>query len=120
MPPKTKKWVECEVCKCSVLDLQLHKELNCTNDQSKCPYIKDGEFFTCVETIPYPMDGVPRDSIVIHPGASGVINAVIGGPIEIKKHGAPPLLKRMWPSRTLAPTAVVLPLSRKLKYISSC
>ncbi|XP_011560799.3 ATPase family protein 2 homolog [Plutella xylostella] len=111
MPPKTKKWVECEVCKCSVLDLQLHKELNCTNDQSKCPYIKDGEFFTCVETIPYPMDGVPRDSIVIHPGASGVINAVIGGPIEIKKHGAPPLLKRMWPSRTLAPTAVVLPLS---------
>ncbi|CAH2240545.1 jg6459 [Pararge aegeria aegeria] len=114
MPPKqTKKtlWVECERCQCSVLtnDKNVHIDLNCSKDQVKCPYIENETLFTWLERASAPPDSVPRDAVLVHPSAGTLIGAVIGKPLELKRDGAPTLVKRMWPSKASAPAAVILP-----------
>lgn len=114
MPPKQAKktlWVECEKCGCSVTsnDKNVHTELNCAKDQVKCPFIYNGELNTWLERTGSPADGIPRDAVMVHPSAGSLINAVIGGALQLTREGAPAMLKRMWPSKTSSPAAVILP-----------
>ncbi|KAL4710643.1 hypothetical protein ACJJTC_003279 [Scirpophaga incertulas] len=116
MPPKqTKKtlWVDCERCGCSITsnDKNIHVELNCKEDQIKCPYIKDGTLSTWLVRGAAPPSGVPKDAVLVHPSAGMLIGSVIGGPLELCREGAPKLAKRMWPSKTSAPAAVILPVA---------
>ncbi|XP_049868293.1 ATPase family protein 2 homolog [Pectinophora gossypiella] len=118
MPPKpstpqAKKtlWVECERCGCSITsnDKKTHVDLNCVKDQVKCPYVEDGKLHSWLERAGFPPEGAPRDAVLVHPSAGSLIGAVIGGPLELCRDGAPTLLKRMWPSKASAPAAVILP-----------
>ncbi|XP_053612586.1 ATPase family gene 2 protein homolog A [Plodia interpunctella] len=114
MPPKQAKktlWVDCERCGCSITsnDKPVHVELNCAKDQLKCPYIEAGVLYSWLVRGGAPPDGVPRDAVMVHPSTSSLIGAVIGGPLEICRDGAPKLVKRMWPSKNCAPAAVILP-----------
>ncbi|XP_038214420.1 ATPase family protein 2 homolog [Zerene cesonia] len=114
MPPKQAKktlWVECEKCNCNVLsnDKNVHIELCCEKDQIKCPYIENSELFSWLERSSALPDNAPRNAVLIHPSAGTLIGAVIGKPLELKKEGAPTLLKRMWPSKASSPAAVILP-----------
>lgn len=114
MPPKQVKktlWVECERCHCNILtnDKNIHIELNCEKDQVKCPYIEENTLFTWLERSSIPPDNVPKDAVLIHPSAGSLIGSVIGKPLELRRDGAPTLVKRMWPSKASAPAAVILP-----------
>lgn len=115
MPPKSKKsiWIGCERCNCTITsnDQKVHLELNCERNQVKCPYVLDGKLYTWLERAGYPAEGVPRDAVMMHPSAGSLLGAVIGEPVLLHRQGVPPLLKRMWPSRTSAPAAVILPAS---------
>ncbi|XP_068632577.1 ATPase family gene 2 protein homolog A [Battus philenor] len=114
MPPKQVKktlWVECELCRCIITsnDRNVHVELNCAKDQVRCPYVEDGKLFTWLQRAGTPPDGAPRDAVLIHPSAGALIGAVIGAPVELSRKGAPKLVKRMWPSKSSAPAAIILP-----------
>lgn len=114
MPPKASKktlWVDCERCDCTITsnDKNVHVELNCGKDQVKCPYVEDGRLFSWLERAGTPPEGAPRDAVLVHPSAGTLIGAVIGGPLELKREGAPTLVRRMWPSKASAPAAVILP-----------
>ncbi|CAG9579088.1 unnamed protein product [Danaus chrysippus] len=114
MPPKLAKkslWVECERCHSNILsnDKNAHVELNCSKDQVKCPFIDENIFYTWLERASAPPENVPRDAVMVHPSAGALIGAVIGKPLELKRDGAPTLVKRMWPSKASAPAAVILP-----------
>lgn len=114
MPPKASKktlWVECEQCGCTITsnDKNVHVELSCSKDQVKCPYVEDGRLFSWLERAGTPPEGAPRDAVLVHPSAGTLIGAVIGGPLELNREGAPALVRRMWPSKASAPAAVILP-----------
>lgn len=114
MPPKQAKksiWVECDNCGRSITSNEktTHVESKCEKNQVKCPYVEDGKLFTWLERAGTPPEGVPRDAVLVHPSAGALIGAVIGGPLELSREGAPKLVKRMWPSKTSAPAAVILP-----------
>lgn len=114
MPPKASKktlWVDCERCDCTITsnDKNVHVELNCGKDQVKCPYVEDGRLFSWLERAGTPPEGAPRDAVLVHPSAGTLIGAVIGGPLELNREGAPTLVRRMWPSKASAPAAVILP-----------
>lgn len=119
MPPKQAKktlWVDCERCGCSITsnDKNVHVELNCAKDQLKCPYVENGRLHTWLVRGAAPPDGVPADAVLVHPSAGTLVGAVIGGPLELNREGAPTLVKRMWPSKTSAPAAVILPAAGKI------
>ncbi|XP_061729686.1 ATPase family gene 2 protein homolog A [Cydia pomonella] len=118
MPPKSSSqhakkslWVECEHCGRSITsnDKNTHVESKCEKNQVKCPYVEDGKLFTWLERAGSPPEGAPKDAVFIHPSAGSLIGAVIGGPLELSRQGAPKLVKRMWPSKASAPAAVILP-----------
>lgn len=114
MAPKTPKktlWVDCERCGCSITsnDKNTHVEINCGKDQVKCPYVEDGKLYTWLERTVAPPDGAPKDAVMLHPSAGSLIGAVIGCPLLLSREGAPAMVKRMWPSKSSAPAAVILP-----------
>ncbi|CAK1540798.1 unnamed protein product [Leptosia nina] len=114
MPPKQGKktlWVECEKCNCAIPtnDKNIHIELNCGKNPIKCPYVEAGTLHSWLERCSSLPDNAPRNAVLIHPSVGTLIGAVIGGALEIQKVGAPILLKRMWPSKTSSPAAVILP-----------
>lgn len=114
MPPKQAKktlWVDCERCGCSITsnDKNIHTELNCVKDQIKCPYIENDKLYTWLERAGAPPEGAPSNAVMIHPSAGSIIGAVIGDPLELTREDAPPIVKRMWPSKTSSPSAVILP-----------
>lgn len=117
MPPKNSSnksktlWVDCDRCGCSITsnDKNTHVDLNCGKDQVKCPYVESGKLYTWLERAGSPPEGAPRDAVLVHPSAGTLIGAVIGGALVLQRDGAPPLVKRMWPSRASAPAAVILP-----------
>ncbi|XP_014369358.2 ATPase family protein 2 homolog [Papilio machaon] len=114
MAPKQGKktlWLECEHCGCSVStnDKNMHIELKCAKDQVKCPYMEDGKLYTWLQRGSAPPEGAPRDSVLMHPSTASLLGAVIGAPVELTRAGAPKLVKRVWPARSSAPAAVILP-----------
>ncbi|XP_052755119.1 ribosome biogenesis protein SPATA5 [Galleria mellonella] len=114
MPPKQVKktlWVDCERCGCCITsnDKNAHVNLNCEKDQLKCPYIEEKKLHSWLVRGGPLQEGVPRSSVMIHPSAGSLIGAVIGGALQLSREGAPTLVKRMWPSKTAAPAAVILP-----------
>ncbi|KAM3963745.1 LOW QUALITY PROTEIN: ATPase family gene 2 protein homolog A [Aphomia sociella] len=114
MPPKQAKktlWVDCERCGCCITsnDKNTHVELNCLKDQLKCPYIEEGKLHSWLVRGGPLQEGVPKNSVMVHPSAGSLIGAVIGGALQLSRDGAPTLVKRMWPSKTAAPAAVILP-----------
>ncbi|CAG4999197.1 unnamed protein product [Parnassius apollo] len=114
MPPKQVKktlWVDCERCGCSITsnDRNVHVELNCVKDPVKCPYVEEGKLYTWLQRASAPPEGAPRDAVLVHPSAASLIGAVIGGPLELSRNGAPKLVKRMWPSKSSAPAAIIIP-----------
>ncbi|XP_059055453.1 ATPase family gene 2 protein homolog A-like [Achroia grisella] len=104
-------WVDCERCGCCITsnDKNKHVELNCSKDQLKCPYIEEKKLHSWLVRGGPLQEGVPRNSVMVHPSAGSLIGAVIGGALELSREGAPTLVKRMWPSKTAAPAAVILP-----------
>lgn len=112
-PSKKSIWVDCERCGCSITsnDQKAHLELNCEKNQVKCPYVDNKKLYTWLERAGHPSEGVPRDAVIIHPSVGSLLGAVIGEPLILCRDGVQPLVKRMWPSRSIAPPAVVLPAS---------
>ncbi|VVD03324.1 unnamed protein product [Leptidea sinapis] len=113
MPPKQVKktvWMECESCQCSIPSnvKNVHLDLNCAKDQLKCPFVENGKLFSWLERTSSLPDNAPRNAVLLHPSAGSLINAVIGGALELKKEGVPTLLRRMWPSKASSPSAVIL------------
>ncbi|XP_075974183.1 ATPase family gene 2 protein homolog A [Anticarsia gemmatalis] len=114
MAPKQAKktlWVDCERCGCIITsnDKTSHSELNCGKDQVKCPYVEDGKLYTWLERSVAAPDNAPKDAVMLHPSAASLISAVIGCPLLLSREGAPTMVKRMWPSKSSAPAAVILP-----------
>ncbi|XP_022119282.2 ATPase family protein 2 homolog [Pieris rapae] len=113
MPPKQGKktlWVECEKCNCTIPtnDKNIHIELNCGKDQVKCPYVEGSKLYSWLERCGSLPENAPSNAVLIHPSAGTLIGAVIGCPLEIKKKGSPAILRRMWPSKTSSPAAVII------------
>lgn len=114
MAPKQAKktlWVDCERCGSSITsnDKNIHVELNCLQDQVKCPYILDDKLYTWLERAVAPPEGAPKDLVMLHPSAGALIGAVIGCPLLLSRKGAPAMVKRMWPSKSSSPAAVIVP-----------
>lgn len=114
MAPKAAKktlWVDCERCNSTITsnDKIMHLELNCMRDQVKCPYIEDGKLYTWLERSLGSPEGTPKDCVMLHPTTASMIGAVIGCPILLSRKDAPTIVKRMWPSKSSAPAAVILP-----------
>lgn len=119
MPPKQKTktlWVDCENCGCSITtnDRNIHVELSCGKDQIKCPYVQDGVLYSWLLRAGAPPEGAPGDAVMVHPSAGALIGAIIGAPLELRREGAPSMVKRMWPSKASAPAAVILPAAGKM------
>lgn len=122
MAPKQSKktlWLECEHCGCNIpsSDKNIHLELKCAKEQMKCPYMQDGKLHTYLQRGSAPPDGAPRDSVLLHPTTASLLGAVIGAPVELTRLGAPKLVKRVWPSRSSAAAAVILPAAGNYRYI---
>ncbi|GBP53020.1 Spermatogenesis-associated protein 5 [Eumeta japonica] len=114
MPPKQCKktlWVDCGKCGCTITsnNKSVHMELNCQKDQIRCPYIENHVLYSWLERSGSPPEGAPKDVVLLHPSVGTLIGAVIGAHLELRREGAPMLIKRMWPSRASAPVAAILP-----------